>query len=804
MLKNFIKLSIRVLLRNKFYSLLNIMGLSLGLACSIIIMLYLQNDLSYDKHYKDYDQIYRIGTLYNVEDKEDRFALSQAGIAPLLKEEYPEIESYTRMGETGRVLINYQDEKFFEERIMHADSGYFNVFTHNFINGNPEKALKQPNSIVLTESLAKRFFADEDPMGKQLKTASNDFQVTGIIEDLPDNTHLKFSGLISFHTFTKDNPETAEQWIRSLWGVGRYSYIKLPKNYDTSDFYKRFPDFYQKYMASMGDVLKGSSEPILQRLDEVHFGEDLQYDRPKGNRSYLYAFISIGIFIMVLACINYMNMATARSADRAKEVGMRKVFGSEKSQLITQYLSESILLTIIALVFALSMVEFVLSATSFNALIGKNLTLDFFSNPLMLVGAIVLCIVVGVFSGMYPAFYLSSIQPVKALKGTFKAGKTGFILRKALVSFQFMISILVVIVTLLMNNQIDYIRSKDLGFDKENIMLVPIRDTLIMKKIPFIKSELMSNPNITGATTSDMSIGVQIGRNVFRVEGKNGMENQVFGFISMDRDYFETMDIELLQGKTFSEGEQNNEQAEFIINKKGASYLAWDEPLGKKIKWGFDEDGSTTIEGTIIAVTEDFNTGSLHDEIEPVIMVKQRNSTGALHLKIKGEDLPATIDFIKDKWKEFDPTRPMDYTFLDEDIQDLYTSDESQSRLIALFSYICIFISALGLLGLASFSTEQRMKEIAVRKVMGASVSNIVFILYKDIIYLIIIAAVVSFPLAYQAFDYWLQGFAYKVGVDYIIFIFIAFLALVLSFLTIAFHTVRAARQNPAQLLKYE
>lgn len=804
MLKNFIKLSIRVLLRNKFYSLLNIMGLSLGLACSIIIMLYLQNDLSYDKHYENYDQIYRIGTRYNIEDKEDRFALSQSGIGPLLKEEYPEVENYVRLGETGRILINYEDKKFFEESIMHCDSSYFDIFSHKFISGNPQTCLDNPNSMVLTESLAKKFFGNENPMGKQLKTVANDYQITAVIEDIPDNTHLKFSGLICFHTFTKDNPETAEQWIRSLWGVGRYSYIKLPKNYDTEDFFARFPDFYNKYMASLGEVLKGTSEPILQRLDEVHFGENLQYDRPKGNQSYLYAFISIGVFIMVLACINYMNMATARSADRAKEVGMRKVFGSEKSQLMIQYISESILLTIIALVFALSFVEFTLSATPFNELIGKNLALNFLENPLLFFGSIILCIVVGIFSGMYPAFYLSSIQPVKALKGTFKAGKAGFILRKALVSFQFMISILVVIVTLLMNNQMDYIHSKDLGFDKENVMLVPIRDTLIMKKMPSIKSELLSNPNIVGATTSDMNVGVQIGRNVFRVETDNGMENQVFGFMMMSRDYFETMDIDLLEGETFDDGEQDNDHAEFIINETGADYLGWSNPIGKKIEWGFDNDGNTTIKGTIIGITGDFNTGSLHDVIEPVMMVKQRNSTGSLHLKLKGEDLPQTIAFIKEKWSEFDPSRPLDYTFLDEDIQDLYTNDESQSRLIAIFSYICIFISALGLLGLASFSTEQRTKEIAVRKVMGASVSNIVFILYKDIIYLIIIAALVSFPLAYQAFDYWLQGFAYKVDVAYIIFIFIAFMALLLAFITIAFHTVRAARQNPAQLLKYE
>ena len=801
-----LKFAVRVFLKDKFFSILNILGLALGIAVSIILLLILQNDLTYDKYHVNHNRIYRLGGHLRATGLEFRGARSARELGNILKDEFPEVQMVVRANSWDHTLVKYEgkdgsEKAFYEEDIIRADSTYFKMFTHEFISGNPLKCLTELNSLVITESTAKRYFGDEDPLNKSLIIDNGQWKVTGVIKDLPENTHLKFDIILSRLIDREWVMENGQLKSEAFWNPDVYTYLMFPENYDTKEFYAKFPDIFNKYYKSFGDKVGGKYDPILEPLSSIHLYSDLSADEPHGNLAYLYAFTGIGAFIILLACINYMNLSTAKAVNRASEIAMKKTLGSGKRSLTLSFLAESIVLSLVSLVLAIGIVVLVLKATSFNQLIDKNLIPDFLGNRVLFVGSFAIALGIGIISGLYPAFYLPSIPTIKALKGSFKNRKSSHTLRRVLITTQFAISIFVVVCTIFMQDQIDYVRNKELGFDKDNVVILPIQDTLVQNQLQGIKGELLQNPRITAATTSYNVPGYNVGGgSVMWAEGKEGMNQQAFTLMFVGNDYFTTMGINLIEGRDFQQGSNADVEDVFIVNEATVRLMGWgDQAIGKKVKFFHAEK-----DGQVIGVVKDFNFNSLHNPVEPLLIVKAREEGGFLHLKVKGENLPETMEFIKNKWTKYDPNHPYEYFFMDQRFNEQYKEDEVQHKLLSGLSYICIFVSLLGLLGLSAFTATQRTKEIGVRKVHGASISSIIFLLYKDVMYLILIAVIIIIPVAYYMITEWMGNFAYRTELNYLTFAIVALLAMFFAFLTVAFHSLKTARTNPVESLKYE
>lgn len=806
MLQTHLKFFIRVFLKDKFFSVLNILGLALGIAVSIILLLILQHDLTYDKHFANHENIYRLGGHLSATGIDIRVARSSRELGAILKEELPEVQAVARANNWDHTLIRYErngDEvAYYEEDVVRTDSTYFTVFKHRFIAGDEKTCLNLLNSVVITQSTAERYFGNEDALDKILQIDGQSWKVTGVIEDVPENTHLKFdfllSGLSKTREWVVDNGQIKSE---AFWNPDIYIYLVFPDNYDPKSFYDKWPQIFNKYYKSFGDQVGGKYDPILQPLASIHFHSDLESDEATGNIAYVYAFTGIGAFIILLACINYMNLSTAKSVKRAGEIAMKKTLGSGKRSLIFSFLGESVFLAFISLLVAVAIVWMVLNLTSFNSLVDKNLTADFFSNPVLLLGSVGITLLIGILSGLYPAFYLPSVPTLSALKGSFKTRKSSLVLRKVLITTQFAISIFVVVCTLFMQDQIDFMRTKDLGYNKENILILPIQDTLVQNQLTAIKNEFLQNPKITAAATSYSVLGMGIGGPVMWAENDKGeMKQQAFSLIVVDDNYFKTMNIEVVKGRGFNPGPKADVDNIFMVNEAAAKLMGWgDDPVGKRMRWFHGQ-----TDGQVIGVVKDFNYQSLHNPIQPLIIIKSREEGGFLHLKVSGDNLPETMEYIRKKWAGYDPNHPFEYFFLDERFNEQYRADETQYTLLSNLSYICIFISLLGLLGLSAFTAAQRTKEIGIRKVHGASIQRIIYLLYKDVMYLVLIAAVVVIPAAFYSITQWMGNFAYQTTISYITFGFVTLMALVFSFFTVGFHSLKTARTNPVQSLKYE
>ncbi|RAW00955.1 ABC transporter permease [Pseudochryseolinea flava] len=797
---------LRVFLKDKFFSILNILGLALGIGVSIILLLILQNDLTYDRYHVNHERIYRLGAHLEATGVDIMPARTARELGGILKEELPEIEEIVRANSWDHTLVSYknaqgQEVSFYEEDIVRTDSTYFKVFSHNFIVGDPTTCLSEEHTVVLTESAAKKYFGDEDPINKVMNIGEEQWTVTAVIEDVPGNTHLKFDILISRLIDREWVNEGGSIKSEAFWNPDVYMYIMFNDNqYDTRDFMSKFEGIYEKYFKTFGDQVGGKYTPVLEPLADVHFHSRMEADEPHGNIAYLYAFSGIGVFIILLACINYMNLSTAKSVKRAGEIAMKKTLGSSKATLAFSFLGESIFLSLISLVFAVALVKFVLLATPFNTLIGKQLTLDYFNNPILLIGSLIITVMIGFISGLYPAFYLPRVNTITALKGAFKNRKSSHTLRKILITAQFSISIFVVVSTLFMKQQIAFMRNNDLGFDKENIVLLPIQDSLVQAQIEGIKTEFLKHPQIKKATTSYNVMGINVGGSVMWAEGAEGMKQQAFSLMFVGEDYINTMGMTLLSGRDFYEGKDKDVDNVFIANEAAAKLMGWgDQAVGKKVKFFHGKE-----DGQVIGLVKNFNFNSLHNEIEPMLIMKARDGGGFLHLKVSGENLPETMAHIESKWKTLDPNHPYEYSFLDQRFDEQYRADEVQSKLLSALSFICIFISLLGLLGLSAFSASQRTKEIGVRKVHGASTPSIIYLLFKDIMLLVIIASIVVIPMVYYVVQYWMQDFAYQTELNYFLFLIVGVLALLFAFLTVAFHSLKTARTNPVNALKCE
>ncbi|MCD4696525.1 MAG: ABC transporter permease [Bacteroidales bacterium] len=808
MIKNYLLSLYRNITRNKFYSVLNIVGLSVGIAAAIFILLYVQDELSYDKYHEKHERIYRVESHFEISGKDDKFAIVPTPMGPALKIEYPEVEEFCRLYGTGNTLFRVGEKEYYEDYFYFSDSTVFDIFTYQLLQGNPKTCLTQSKTIVITEKVAKKYYGDEDPMGQIMTSGTGkNYKVTGVMKNQPGNSHLRFDALISGMSVAE---EVGVDEFNSLepgrfWNIGVYTFVLLNENASMQGVHDKFEPFYEKYMKPIGDQINARFSLLSTPLAETHFRQGLGAELPSGNKSYVFIFSAVALFLLLIAAINYMNMATARSANRAKEVGIRKVMGAFKGQLVRQFISESVALSIIALLIAILIVTILLP--EFNILAGKNLSFGLVDNPVIFIEIIIITLFAGLISGSYPAFYLSSFLPITVLKGTVaKSGKQKGMLRKVLVILQFFIAIFMIIGTIVVSSQIRYLKNKDLGFEKDNLVVMEIQDTAFRSKIETFKNELLNNPDILATTNSTGVPGNISWIQVLKFEERDEMVDRTVMLAQTDYDFAETLGFEFVSGRNFDQDMGTDAEEAVIINETAVKEFGWeDNPIGKKIHYGWDIDGSGGTIMKVIGVVKDFHFKSLHNKIEPVIFFISERPRYLLTARINPDRKKEALEFIESKWNDFNAKRPFDYEFLDKQLDEQYQAEEKISRILSMAAILTIFIALLGLLGLSSFVAEQRTKEIGIRKVVGASVADILQLLYREFIILIVIAFAIAIPIAWWRLEIWLDAsFVYHQSVQWISFAIAGALSFIIGLGTISYFILRAATGNPVDAIKYE
>lgn len=808
MIKNYLISLYRNITRNRFYSILNVTGLSIGIASAIFILMYVEDERSYDQHNMKRDRIYRIESDFNISNKHDRFAIVPVPMGPALKIEFPEVEDFVRLFGAGNSLFRAGEKEYYEDYFYFSDSSVFNIFTCNFISGNPETALTEPNSIVLTEKIARKYFESTDPMGQIITSGSGrKLKVTGVIQNLPGNSHLLYDALISGMTLVAEQGAEDFNSLEPIrfWNIGVYTYILLKPNSSMQNIHDKFGMFYDKYMKPIGDQISASFNLMSTPLTETHFKQGLDADLPTGNRAYIYIFSAVALFILLLAAINYMNMATARSVKRAKEVGMRKVLGAHRQLLIRQFISESLVLAFTALLAAILIVTLLMP--EFNTLSGKDLSFNLVKNPMILLEILIITFLTGLVSGSYPAFYLSGFLPVQVLKGTMsRTGRKSGTLRRILVVLQFFIAIFMIIGTIVVASQIHFLKNKDLGFTKENLVVMEIQDSVFRSKTETFKKELLNNPDIISVTSSTGVPGDLNWIQVMRVEKEDKMTDHAIILAQTDYDFVKTMGIQMVTGRNFDINMGTDAAEAVLINETGIKELGWtDNPIGKKIHYGFELDGTGGRMLKVIGVVKDFHFRSLHNKIEPVILFINENPGWLLSCRINPEKKKEALSFIEAKWNEYETKRPFNYRFLEDNLNNMYRSEEKIGSIIGIATLLTIFIALLGLLGLSSFITEQRTKEIGIRKIVGASMSSILQLLYREFAVLILIAFIIAAPIAWWRLGIWLEeSFIYHAPLQWTSFLLAGLLSFIIGFGTISYFIIRIASGNPVNTIKYE
>jgi len=818
MFKSYFISAYRNIKNNKFYSALNVLGPAIGITCAILILLYVQEELTFDKHSDNYDRIYRLESDFNISGKATIAALVPMPMGPTLKDEYPEIEEVTRFAGFGiqDILFQYKDLKFFEDNLYFADSTVFKVFNYDFVVGSPDNALNEPNTIVITESFASKYFGRENPVGEVLITSNfGNCRVTGVIKDVPANSHLRFDCLLSMATIVElaGVERFNDRSAPSFWNISAFEYVLLNENSSMEDLLGKFPEFYEKYMSSLGKQINATFQLKATRIDKVHFNSQLEFDLPVGNFSYIIIFSLVGVFMLLIASLNYMSMATARSINRSKEVGLRKVIGASKGSLIRQFISESMVLVIIALIIGLIATIFILPY--FNVLTDKSIKIATLFEPGTFLLVIIITLFVGLISGSYPSFYLSSFSPVEVLKSNVNPKQGKGLMRKILVVFQFAISSALIIGTIIVSGQQKYINNKDLGLNKENVMIIPSRDTaFINNQLQSFKDELLKNPNIMGVSSSQLVPPIMASKVVFQIEKEEVMVELATSFSIVDHEFIDVMQMEILEGRNFERERSSDLTNAFIVNEAAVKAFGWgDNPLGKRVKFGINPNtGVAQRDGVVIGVVKDFHFTSIHNTIEPFIFVVSSNPNINFYVRISNENIPTTIEYIKKVRLDLGNTLPFNYNFFADKLDEMYISENKLNSLFNIFSLMTIFIACLGLLGLTSYVTEQRSKEMGIRKIMGAGVNQVVWLLNKDFLILVLISNLVSWPVSYYLMDKWIEGFAYRmdfglspfVMATAIPFIFSLCFTLIIALVTITSLSIKAARTNPVDTLSRE
>lgn len=826
MIRNYLKITLRNLVKHRMYSLINILGLAVGIACCILITLFVRYELSYDQYHSKADRIYRVTRDFLKPDKTVDLHLARIAppFGPIIEQEFPALEAVVRTLYTVDVFT-VGEQTFTERSGFFAEERFFDIFDVEVQQGNAKEALSKPFSIMLSEEAAEKYFKDESPVGKLIrwKVGSESFtlKVTGVFERWPENSHIHPNYLISFKTLENNRiynngPDPKNQGKAGLsnnWGNNSFpTYILLPEDYEAENIEKQFPALIDKYFGAFIKEMnpdfpfKASdfTHLYLQKLTDIHLGKALDNEiEVGGSLNNVYVFIIIGIFILSIAIINFINLATARSANRAKEVGIRKVIGAYKRHLIFQFLSESILITSIGLILALGIAE--LARPWLNELAARSLPADYLWSWQTWLGLISLIIVVGVSAGIYPALYLSSFQPVKVLKGRF-LGKTSHVnLRKVLVVAQFTISIVLIISTIIVYQQITFMQNQELGYEKDHVVNLPNYSS-INSNFEAFRQQLLENPAIRQVGRSSRRPTGQLLDSFGSAQTEVGdsvvQSKVVFKAMGADYYYFDAYQMKIVAGRSFSPDFGTDIGKAFVINEQGVKELGWnsnEEAIGKPFKYGGRD-------GRVVGVVQDVYFESMHEVIKPIAYVY--DTSGRFYrdivVKLQGNQVKAGLAHLEAIWESNLPNEPFSYTFLDDSFAQLYEQEERQGTMFFIFAGLAIFIACLGLFGLVSFITEQRTKEVGIRKVLGASIPNILGLISKDFVILVILASLFAFPLAYYAMGQWLQDFAYRISMHAFVFILAGLVALLISLLTISVHIYRVARVNPVNVLRNE
>ncbi len=806
MIKNYLLIAFRNARRNRAYTLINLLGLAIGIASSLMILLFVVDELSYDRHNEHFKEIYRIYVKGKIHGNEIEAALSNAPMGATLKTDFPEVVDFTRLYTfDGDPKVRFEENVFIEENFYYADSTFFNVFTAPVVYGNPDDMLSRPYTVVLTEEIARKYFGNEDPVGKLLQVGQEEtsYEVTGVVKGFPESSHFQFNMLGSM---TSIYLASWNQWM----GNSSYTYIRLRKDFDPQQLEAKFPELIAQHMGTeLEESLGLSMEEFLasgnsfgyhlQPLKDIHLQSDLQFEiNPGGSRSSVIIFSVIALFLILIASINFMNLSTASGAKRATEVGIRKVAGAEKNKLIQQFLAESFLITVMALILAVVLVE--LFIPGFNNIAGKGLRLDSLGTLRLIVGLLVIGLFVGFASGSYPAFFLSSFKPTDVLKSGAMRGARGATLRRVLVIFQFVVTIVLFICTILVNRQMNYLRAKDLGFSKENLVVID-RIYVLDDQMEAFRQELLKNPSISQVSVSSAVPGGLIGDNAYLPEGAANHETYAINNLWADWYFQDTYELEMVEGRWFRQDNPTDSFA-LILSERAVKDLNFDDPLNERLYTQFGDE--TTESLPIIGVFRDFHFQSLHQEIRPLIIKFNTEDNYQMSVKISGNNTGLTLEYIETIWNSFMEQQPIHMTFLEEELAALYDNEEKTAIIFNIFSVLAIFIAALGLLGLASFSAAQRTKEIGIRKAMGASIASVLLALSREYIWLILVATLAAWPLGYFFMKNWLQDYPARITMEPVVFILSSLMAFVIAAATVLFRVYQSASANPVKSLRYE
>ncbi|HMB91595.1 MAG TPA: ABC transporter permease [Rhodothermales bacterium] len=811
MIKNYLKIALRHLGRHKGYAVINVLGLALGIACCLLILLFVQDELRYDRFHDNADRIVRLAVETESGDRTFQYPSVGGGWAQAFIKDVPDVEQAARLLKPfgGSVWLVKDDERFREQNLMWVDSTVFDVFTFEFIEGDPATALMGPHRVVLTETAAQKYFGTTDIVGQTLgiEFAPDvvDLQITGVIKDVPDQSHFHFDLLGSIPTLREQFGPNANQFLTNYTVTAFYTYLLLSKDTEIAELEAQVPAVFQQYTSDQDREFVQSL--FIQPLTDIHLHSRLLNEiETNSNIAYIYIFSAIALLTLIIACINFMNLATARSANRAREVGMRKVLGAERSDLVGQFLGESMLLAILALIVGVAIAALVLPV--FNNLAGKSLGLSTFADPLIVTVLLGITLFVGIFSGSYPALYLSAFRPVTVLKGTFQASG-GTTLRKALVVTQFAVSIIFLVCSAIIYNQIDFIRNAPAGFERAQRMVVPLplppdeRERVV----DLLKREYEQHPNIMQVAAASNVPGQLRGINRVRTDAMQEGEFQEAVTVDIDHNYIETMGIEVLDGRAFDANRSTDSTEAFMLNEAAVELLGLSDPVGAEVEWrtGIQDNQNTeVIQGRVIGVYKNLHFEPMYREISPMLFRINPPNYFTIVAEVSPERVSETVSFMEQTWLQVVSNRPFLYSFLDDDLNEIYQGEQNLSDVVRYVTFLAIFIACLGLFGLASFMTMQRTKEIGVRKVLGASVPGIVMLLSKEFAALVGLAFIIAVPVSYFAMAEWLDKFVYHTTIGPVPFLLAGGATLLIAWLTVSYQSIKAALSNPVKALRSE
>jgi putative ABC transport system permease protein len=793
MIKNLLLIALRNLKKDRWFSLLNILGLTIGITFSLFLIFYIVDELGYDKHHNKHERIYRIIAHLQEPTRKFDVATTQQTLGPTIKNDFPEVEEMTRLFSRERTLFKQGENSYYETKLYYADSTIFNLFTFNFTEGNAKNALTKPNTVVLSKSTAKKYFGNTPAVGKTIKTVYDVYTVTAVFEDLPQNSHIRFDMLVSLTPFLQSMD--AQFW----GGFNNFTYVLLKPGTDAKAFEKKLLPYYDKYMASIFAQFNVKAQYGVQPITYIHLKSNLQGEPEEtGSMSYVWIFGAVAFFMLLIACINYMNLTTARSARRAKEIGIRKVTGSSKKQLVLQFLSESLLTSLMSVLLSVLLVFLFMSV--FNTISGKAFTMKTLLQPSNIL--LLLCIVLftGLVGGSYPAFYLSGFKPVGILKGALSKASGNINLRRTLVVLQFTISMIMLICTWVVYSQLNYVGKKDLGFDQEHVMTVTVNTGEDERgKIAAMNNDFRSMPNVKSVGTGNAYPGdPNLSLNLFSVETSTGNVDKGIECYAIDESFTNTLGMTIVKGRNFS-GPADTLHS-ILVNEAMVKTFNWDNAIGKRVKFPGDTSGNYL---EVVGVLKDFNQKALYNPIAPLILFCGPNGN-KIQLKIAASNMSPTIAKVETIWKKYFPQLPFEYKFMDANFNSQYAADQKRGKIFATFSILTIVITCLGLLGLTAFTTQQRQKEISIRRVLGASIVEVVTMITKNYLWLALIAALIAFPVAWYFMNQWLHVFPYNTGLSLLPFIVSAIIILLTAVATAGFHSAKAALTKPVKSLKTE